>query len=271
MMKNILVLAHNDDGQEARLQVALDITRAVDGHLTCLDVAMNPLLGDDYVSSYTGAQLAVEEKRNETANRARIEARIAEEGLPYTWIDMDGDAAICMRESATLADLIVVNRSLDDEAAYPNMFNLAGDLIMDNRLPVFAVPQKARSIDLGGHAIVAWDGSNHAAAAMRAALPLLKLAGSVTLFHAQDGSLKVPLEEAAAYLSRHGIHPTIRRELCLMDRPGSLIMAEAMIGHAAYVVMGAFSRSRFVEAAFGGATQRMLTESPVPVLFVHAA
>jgi len=269
-MKNILVLAHDDKGQEARLQVALDITRAIEGHLTCLDVAMNPLLGDEYVSSYAGAQLALEEMKNEAANRTRIEARVIGEDVPYSWIDMDGDAAACIRRSAALADLIVVNRGLDDEASYPNMFDLAGDLIMESRLPVFAVPQKARSIDLGGHAIVAWDGSTHAAAAMRAAIPLLKLAGSVTLFHAEDGSLKVSLEEAAAYLSRHGIHPAIRREQCLMDRPGALIMAEAMIAHAAYVVMGAFSRSRFVEAAFGGATQRMLTESPAPVLFVHA-
>jgi nucleotide-binding universal stress UspA family protein len=46
-------------------------------------------------------------------------------------------------------------------------------------------------------------------------------------------------------------------------------MAEAMIEHAAYVVMGAFSRSRFLEAAFGGATQRMLSESPVPIFIVH--
>jgi len=75
-MKNILVLAHDDKGQEARLQVALDITRAIEGHLTCLDVAMNPLLGDEYVSSYAGAQLALEEKKNEAANRTRIEAHV---------------------------------------------------------------------------------------------------------------------------------------------------------------------------------------------------
>ncbi len=269
-MKNILVLAHDDGGQEARLQVALDITRAVEGHLTCLDVAMNPLLGDEYVSSYAGVQLAQEEKRNETANRAKVEARIAGEGVPYDWIDMDGDAATCIRRSATLADLIVLNRGLDDEASYPNMFDLASDLVMESHLPIFAVPQKTRSLDLGGDAIIAWDGSNHAAAAMRAAVPLLKLARSVTLFYADDGSLKAPLEDAAAYLSRHGIHAAIRREQRLMDRPGALIMAEAMLGPA-YMVMGAFSRSRFLEAAFGGATQRMLTESPIPVLFVHAA
>jgi hypothetical protein len=38
-MKNILLLVHDDVGQEARLQVALDVTRALTGHLESLDVA----------------------------------------------------------------------------------------------------------------------------------------------------------------------------------------------------------------------------------------
>lgn len=270
-MKNILMLAHDDCGQEARLQVALDVTRAVDGHLQVLDVAMNPLVTPDFVGTYAGAAIAVREKDTETVNRDRVEARLKVEGLPYSWSDATGDAASCIRQVATLADLIVINRGLDDTSDYPNMFDIAGDLIMEGRTPVFAVPEKARSIDLTGPAVIAWDGSAHAAAAMRAAVPLLRLSKSVTLFYAKDGSLKVPLEEAAQYLSRHGIHAAIRTEPCLMDRPGSLILSQAMIGHVAYIVMGAFSRSRFREAVFGGATQRMLTESPVPLFIAREA
>ena len=268
-MKNILVLAHDDCGQEARLQVAIDITRAIDGHLTCVDVAMTSLVGADFTGTFAGAAIITEERQAEAANRAGLEARLSREGIPHTMIDAVGDAATCLRGAAKLADLVVVNRGLDDKSAYPNMFDLAGDMVLECSTPVFAVPEKARSIDLQGRAVVAWDGSNHAAAALRAAVPLLKLARSVTLFYAEDGSLGLPLEEAAAYLSRHDIQATIRREKCLMDRPGSVIMAEAMIEHAAYVVMGAFSRSRFLEAAFGGATQRMLSESPVPIFLVH--
>jgi len=270
-MKNILVLAHDDCGQEARLQVAMDITRAIDGHLTCLDVAMTSLVVPDFNGTYTGTALMAEERQAEAANGAAIKARLDREGLSHTVIDATGDAATCLRRAAKLADLVVVNRGLDDKSAYPNMFDLAGDLILEGRTPIFAVPEKARSLDLQGRAVIAWDGSNHAAAALRAAVPLLKLARSVTLFYAEDGSLALPLEEASDYLNRHGVHATIRREKCLMDRPGSVIMAEAMIEHADYVVMGAFSRSRFLEAAFGGATQRMLSESPVPVFLVHQA
>ncbi len=47
-MKNVLVLLHDDAGQEARFQCALDLTRAIDGHLTCVDVAMLPVAVEDY-------------------------------------------------------------------------------------------------------------------------------------------------------------------------------------------------------------------------------
>lgn len=37
-MKTVLLLGHNDAGQEARLQAALDLTRALSGHLICVDI-----------------------------------------------------------------------------------------------------------------------------------------------------------------------------------------------------------------------------------------
>jgi hypothetical protein len=39
-MRNILLLVHDDDGQQSRLHAALDLTRAVEGHLRCLDVTL---------------------------------------------------------------------------------------------------------------------------------------------------------------------------------------------------------------------------------------
>ena len=41
-MKTVMVLIHDDAGQEARLQCALDVVRAVEGHLVCLDVVQLP-------------------------------------------------------------------------------------------------------------------------------------------------------------------------------------------------------------------------------------
>jgi len=48
-MKNILLLVHDDKGKDARLRAAIDLARALDGHLSCIDVSSLPLsIGADY-------------------------------------------------------------------------------------------------------------------------------------------------------------------------------------------------------------------------------
>ncbi len=56
-MKNILLLIHDDAGQEARLQAALDITRALGGHLKCVDVTPLTVIPDDAFGSDGSAVL----------------------------------------------------------------------------------------------------------------------------------------------------------------------------------------------------------------------
>ena len=66
-MKNILLLVHDDAGQEARLQVALDLTRALGGHLTCIDVVRMVYGADGLYGSNVDFLLADEQTR-ETLN-----------------------------------------------------------------------------------------------------------------------------------------------------------------------------------------------------------
>lgn len=267
-MKNVLVLIHDDAGQEARLQAAIDLTRACDGHLTCLDVAMVPPTVTDYELVGVGTMMVEDEVAAERANRARIEPRILDEELPFTWAEATGDAALCLAEASALADVIVVNGDLADRV-YPDMFSITSELIASGRVPVLAVPETARGFDPHGSALVAWDGSRDAEAALRAALPLLTKADSVTLFYVDDGSIKVQATEAAAWLSRHGVSAGLRREPALAEKPWTVIMTEAQQSGADYIVMGGFSRARWMEAAFGGATRSLLKETTIPLFIAH--
>ena len=104
-----LVLAHDDCGQEARLQVAIDITRAIGGHLTCLDVAMTSLVSADFTGTYAGTAIMAQERQAEAANRATLKMRLDRDDISHTVIDATGDAATCLRRAAKLADLVVVN------------------------------------------------------------------------------------------------------------------------------------------------------------------
>jgi len=267
-MKNILMLAHDDAGQEARFQAALDITRAVEGHLTCADVAILPALVGDYYSTMGEAVLIADERDREAANRDRLEGRLAHEDIQWSWLEMTGDIAPCITDAAGLSDLIILNRKLDSFTT-PDMRGAAEEILLRSDKPLLVVPEDANGIRLNGRVIVAWDGSPQASAALRAAVPLLKLAISVILLEIDDGSVKTPAEEAASYLSRHGIRPIIRRETAVGQGAAAVLLKETSSRAIDYVVMGGMSHGRLIEALIGGVTHKMLSESPVPVFMAH--
>lgn len=266
-MKNILVLAHDDDGQEARLQAALDLARAVGGHLTCLDVAaFMPFVDGDSVGISGGATLIELERASEAANRVRIEPRIAAEGVPYEWIDTTGYFESALEQAAILADLVVVNLA-DPGLVGQDERNLAAALVVDCGKPVMAVPVGSRGFHAGGAALVAWNGSRPAAHALSAAVPLLLLAERVTLLEVGELEGRASAEEAARYLSRHGVHARVER--VTSPSPADALLVHLRAGRYGYLVMGAYGRTRLSEALFGGVTRRLLRESPVPLFVAH--
>ena len=91
----------------------------------------------------------------------------------------------------------------------------------------------------------------------------------MAIVECSDGSVKVPAEEAAAYLSRHGIKPIVRRFDTVIDLPSTILLDQIDACKAAYLVMGGFGHSRFMEAVLGGVTRRMLHECPVPLFMAH--
>lgn len=267
-MKNVLLLVHDDVGQEARLQAALDLTRALGGHLICLDVAILPVLAGDPYGADGSAILLQDERERESRNRTRIEERLGKEDVSWDMAAVVGDLASSIETAAGLADIIVVNRELDG-FPYPRMRDVVGDLLVKSDKPIIAVPEGARGFNATGCALVAWDGSPASNAALQAATPLLQLANSVVLLVIDDGSLQDSAAEAAAYLSRHDVHPLIRSETARGRSASEVLMTEIVDRACDYVVMGGFGHRRFVEALFGGVTRKLLAESPVPLVLAH--
>lgn len=268
-MKNILLLVHDDAGQEARLQAALDITRGLDGHLTCIDVVQLPaLIGADAYSGAAQAMLIADEREREADNAAALKARLAHEDVSWNWKDATGELAQAVINAAETADLIVVNRDLDSISNL-DMRGVAAKVATRSRQPIVAVPEHLPRFPVNGRALIAWDGSAAVTATMRACVPLLKLASAVHVFTVVDGAEGTDAEDAATYLSRHGIYPSIRRVEDGLTAPDRLIAEEARIWNADYCLMGAYNQGRLAEAIFGGVTRRMLKNSPLPLVMGH--
>jgi nucleotide-binding universal stress UspA family protein len=96
------------------------------------------------------------------------------------------------------------------------------------------------------------------------------MSDSVTVYEVDDGSGESSIEEAAEYLSRHGIKAdVIRDKVADSDFVEPLLLLKLESGRFGWAVMGAFSKSRVRETLFGGVTKRMLKESPIPLLIAH--
>ena len=265
-MKNILLLVHDDDGQEARFLAALDIVRALDGHLSCIDVTPYPVIAGEAIMGYGESVVVLDERDSEAKNKAVLTDRLSREDVSWSWADVMGEMADSILGAADLADLIILNRALDDYPL-PNMRDIVGRIVARTNAAVLAVPQACERFAFD-RALVAWDGSRSAAAALRAAVPLLARASEVELFTAVEDEAGTAPEQAATYLSRHGIHVTIRaldKDHCRADE---LIERECAAWRADYVVMGAYGHGRLRET-FGGVTRRMLTGSRLPLLLGH--
>ena len=270
-MKSILLHIDHDPAMSARLQVALDIARATNGHITCLQAVSYEVFapGDFYGSAIAAAMPVI--KENAEKLRADIERELEHEGVPWDWRFTYGIAPHRLLEASPLADIVIVGPSETGTASGPSA--LVGDLVMKARAPVLVVPGDCKSLDVGAPMLVAWNGSAEAAHALRAAVPLLACSCKVTLASiaepADKGRYDMPSTEGAKYLSRHGVECEIveipRGEASIADA----LFSAAQMRECGLMVMGAYGHSRLAEMLLGGVTRRTLSEPQMPILMAH--
>jgi nucleotide-binding universal stress UspA family protein len=267
-MKDVLLPVHHDAGQAARLQAALDLTRALDGHLTCLGIVEVPVLPADAWSGTAQAVLTETVREEEAPHAAQLRARLADEDIAWSWKEMTGDMADSLAAAAALTDIVVTSPRVQGFLGGGER-ELAAELLTHTRTPLLSVPDGATGFVPDGRALVAWNGSDQAVEALRAATPLLRLARRVLILEIDDGTVRLPAEEAHAYLVRHGIPPTIRRETGHHAPVATMLRDTIRTGRFDYVVMGAFSRFRITEALLGGVSRDMLRFCPVPMVMAR--
>ena len=271
-MKTILLYASEDPQTESRLQAGLDLARAFEAHLTCLQVTpfQSFVAMDPFGGVYALPTVMEEVTRVEAAHRARIEERLAKEGVSWDWRSATGNPGHTIPSAARLSDIVVISLPGGFDAAAERELAIAGDVLLMARSPVLAVPHGAASPGVAGSALVAWNGAVEAGYAIRAALPMIARASSVHIVTVcEEKSPEFPATDAGEYLSRHGI----ASELHEWPR-GENSVAEALIDAggrrgAAYVVLGGYGHSRMREAVLGGTTREMLRRSPLPLILAH--
>ncbi|HEY9090852.1 universal stress protein [Parasphingorhabdus sp.] len=270
-MKTILLHVYDDCAFESRLQVALDIVRAHEAHLVCVQptTQFTPMtfgpMGDGFVASIDFAQLEAAEHEH----REKIENRLKVESVSWDWHTSYGDPATILSERSSLADLVIVSQSFAKRDAADKPLPIAGDVAIYANCATMVVPVENTSFDCEAPVMVAWNGSAESAKAVRLALPMLKMASEVHLVTVGEEPDKFPHVEASTYLARHGV-PTILHELNGKGKETSAIITDfAAEKNVAALVMGAYGHNRLREILFGGVTKNLLLNAKLPLIMGH--
>jgi nucleotide-binding universal stress UspA family protein len=270
-MKSILLHVAEDPGFEGRMQAALDVARAFNGHLHLLQARRIPAyFGADAAGFGAGAALVAELMEQEAkigaAARARIEGELGREDVGWSFAEAMGEPADSLIAASTLNDLVVMSLTKAGDAPQASV----AEVVIRADTPVLAIPPGWSGLDIGKPALVAWKPSAESAKALKAAVPFLLKASSVSILvvDPHDGGDLPPLD-AAAYLSRVGVKAEVVTRQSAGQGVSAAINAAARELQAGLVVMGAYSRSRTIQFLLGGVTRDFLDGSPVPLLMSH--
>jgi nucleotide-binding universal stress UspA family protein len=274
--KTILLHLDASERRASRLAVAFYLAGKFDAHVIGL-FALERLYIPSYVVAEAGLDLerTALAARQAAADQAKAEfedaARKAQHAPRSEWRQtLTQDALEVVPWSARYADLVIAGQpDPNDPGGLPASF--AHELVMSAGRPVLLIPTEGRFDRLGQRVLVAWNGSQEAARAVKDGVPLLPSAGEteVVIYDRrkvlpQRGDLPEP--DIAKYLARHGAKVTVADEESRGQEVGELILQRARARSADVIVMGAYSHSRLRELVLGGATRTVFRAMHVPVL-----
>lgn len=164
------------------------------------------------------------------------------------------------------ADMVLISRRFAEPPSAP--CRRAGNAILRSRVPVLFLPQPRRARMIGGRALIVWDGSLSAAAALVGATPLLRRAREVMLVDAQSDGQQVDVARAADFV--RGLPGERRLDVTAqwLESPAAL-MQMAQLCRADYLVMGGFGRWRALADILYGDCDSAFLRTPVPLLLGH--
>ncbi len=273
-MKTLLLHISGADDLGSRLEVAFDLAERLQAHLVGLQTLTPASMPTAIMGRGASAVLLAERTENNRKLSAALEERFREasrrRGLGCEWRAAEGEPLDVLALHSRYADLAIAAlpqpQSLEEYLVGPPVDRLA----LVAACPTLLLPAAFAGKTAARRVLVAWKSSRTCARALRDATPLLKLAEEVTLLTIDEPGLdRLGGMDIATVLARRGVRATIRHDFGTGGNAGAELLAHAQAINADTIVMGAYGHSRLRELVLGGATQRALSHSPVPLLMAH--
>lgn len=274
MIGTILVHLGHDIDCDARMRSAIACASRFHAHLAgvfpLIPVDMPaPVIGRAASAPYIAQASALAHERAEESKRVFTRA-CERDGLAFDWRSETGDPTEILSERLRYADVAMVSQTRPENLEEAMLSYPPDHLPLIGDGPVVILPHGRDALDFGRTILIGWKPSREAGRAVRGALPFLKRAAmTVIVTIGSDARVHESGKELATHLSRHGVRVETRPKDAGDGDAGTVLQTQAVEMEADLMVMGAYSRSRYREVIFGGATRQLLREMRIPILMAH--
>lgn len=270
------IIRAGDTLPEAAMQQAIKLATVHNAHLSLTIASQH--LATPYSPIWTsmGAGLVNElnarakAKADEAADAARTALRIAGvNGDIAVLNDNGGDAASIAVRAARASDLIVVDQPdavLDARAA------ILEEALFRSGRPILVATPKRAAMQTVTKAMLAWDGTAHAARAASDLIALfstLKHVDLVSVMGDKDMANTLSGADYAQHLSRKGIDTSIVELSASAGPVAKLLDEHATASKADIIAMGGYGHSRLRQFLLGGVTVSMIQSASTPLLMSY--
>ncbi|MGX1098709.1 universal stress protein [Amorphus sp. MBR-141] len=270
-----IVVVTDLSGDQKPARLAVDLAEKTNAHVTGLAPVLEPItpaylagpLPADILDRAREASEEVADKALATFNEMVRVQGVSGEASRFRLIE---GAASGLIHRVRMSDLAVIGQDAPDSTE-PARAALIEALLFETGVPVMVVPYISNGSFEAKHMMVAWDGSVTASRAVHAALPLMKLAGKISVVVVEKGQRFAgePGADVAVYLSRHGLNVSIEQVPAVSGDVSAALLNFVSDRGVDVAVMGGYGHSRFREFVVGGATRGMLDAMTVPVIMAH--
>ncbi|SMR81658.1 Nucleotide-binding universal stress protein, UspA family [Aliiroseovarius halocynthiae] len=276
--KTIMTIISDD----SRYRPALDTTRCLserfDAHLDALCLGIDPSRQGFYYAGASAMMVQdnlVQVRTDVEKLEGEVRQILASNVLPWSTTALATQSVTLnhiVSHRSRFADLIVLPRPYGEGRGH-NAEAIIESALFDGGVPVLVLPDGHSLTHAPTNVVIAWNESSESLRAIRAAMPFLKAATSVSIAiidppqHGPERS--DPGGSLSQMLARHGVRAEVSVLAKTMPRVADILNRHASDKDADLIVMGAYGHSRFRESILGGATRHMLEVAEVPVLMAH--
>ena len=254
-----------DGDHKAGLEAAIETARRLSMHLDVICVAAAsfhvplPTMADAFVPPSVGVEHAADLIKRETAVRDRLAREDIEWSVSAAPIGPDA-LIVALARHLRFADLILIPRAGPASGDLTRVFE---SVLYNSRVPILLSEAGLNALD---RIVLAWDNSDVALTAIRAAAPIIRAATEVEIVTVD---LPDAGEDVAQMLSKLGTAPLLTR----LPR-GEGAVAEVLLSHAQatgaeLIVAGAYGHTRLRDLVLGGVTRHLLRQSDLPLLLAR--